>query len=88
MVSVAMLPLFGLTVGGEHVSHSCSVDRKPEARDKLLTEKELDPLFLLISFQISFLFYCLFLQYGRGGRQPALLLKINYRHYLFKYPRR
>lgn len=73
MVSVAMLPPFGLTVGGERASHSCSVDRKPEAQVKLLTEKELDPLFLLISFQISFLFYCLVLWYGRGGRQPALL---------------
>lgn len=46
MVSVAMLPPFGLTVGGERASHSCSVDRKPEAQYKLLTEKELDPLFL------------------------------------------
>lgn len=51
MVSVAMLPPFGLTVGGERASHSCSVDRKPEAQVKLLTEKELDPLFLLISFR-------------------------------------
>lgn len=50
-----MLPPFHPIVGGERVSHSCSVDRKAEAQDKLLTEKELDLLFLLISFWI---FYC------------------------------
>lgn len=49
-VRAAMLPPFHPIVGGEHVSHSCSVDRKAEAQDKLLTEKELDLLFLLISF--------------------------------------
>lgn len=37
-VSAAMLPLFDLIVGGDHVSHSCSVERKAEAQDKLLTE--------------------------------------------------
>lgn len=55
IVTVAMLPPFGSVVGGVCVGHSCSVDRKAETPDKLLTEKELDPLFLLISFWI---FYC------------------------------
>lgn len=55
IVTVAMLPPFGVIVGGVCVGRSCSVDRKAETLDKLLTEKELDPFFLLISFWI---FYC------------------------------
>jgi len=87
IVSVAMLPPFGPIVGGKCVSHNCSVDRKAEAQDRLSTEKELDPL-LWISLWIFFLFCWFFLHYGRGGRQPTLLLRINYLHYLFKYPGR